>query len=117
MPEPNKPLEQMTAKERLVLGRSYFKEGKFNESIAKWSKITRDDGSELYAWAQFNIGNIWNNIGNLDEAIAAWSNIRRSDNLEAYAWAQLNVGLAHHSKNEMGEAIAAWSKYPPRRRP
>ena len=109
MTEPNKPLNQMSAQERFDIGGLYFKESKFNESIAKWSKITRDDGSELYAWAQFNIGNIWNNIGNLDEAIAAWSNVRRSDNLGAYAWAQFNVGLAHHSKNEMGEAIAAWS--------
>ena len=110
MIEPNKPLEQMTAQERLDLGRPYFKESKFNESIAKWSKITRDDGSELYAWAQFNIGNIWNNIGNLDEAIAAWSNIRRSDNLGAYAWAQFNVGLAYQAQNKLNEAIRVWSK-------
>ena len=110
MAEPNKPLEQMTAQERFDIGGLYFKESKFNESIAKWSKITRDDGSEFYAWAQFNIGNIWNNIGNLDEAIAAWSNVRRSDNLEAYAWAQFNVGLAYQAQNKLNEAIRVWSK-------
>ena len=110
MTEPNKPHEPKSAQERLDLGRSYFKEGKFDEAIAKWSKITRDDGSELYAWAQFNIGNIWNNTGNLDEAIAAWSNIRRSDNLGAYAWAQFNVGLAYQAQNKLNEAIRVWSK-------
>ena len=110
MTEPDKPYEPMSAQERLDLGRSYYNEDKFDEAIAKWSKITRDDGSELYAWAQFNIGNIWNNIGNLDEAIAAWSNVRRSDNLGAYAWAQFNVGLAYQAQNKLNEAIRVWSK-------
>ena len=39
MAEAHKPLEQMTAQERLDLGRSYFKEGKFDEAIKALSSI------------------------------------------------------------------------------
>ena len=43
MATPDKPLEQMTAQERLKLGRSLYKDGKFDEAIAVWSKITREE--------------------------------------------------------------------------
>ena len=43
MTEPNKPLEQMTAQERLDLGRSYFKEGKFDEAIAGLKTISTSE--------------------------------------------------------------------------
>ena len=59
MTEPNKPLEQMTAQERLDLGRSYFKEGKLDEAIKTWSEIRYEDDLQSYADAQVNLGNLY----------------------------------------------------------
>ena len=36
MATPDKPLEQMTAQERLKLGRSLYEEGKITEAIKVW---------------------------------------------------------------------------------
>ena len=109
MTEPNKPLEQMTAQERLDLGRSYYNKGKLDEAITAWSNIHREDNLEAYAAAQFNLGNAYEDQGNLDKAIAAWSNIRREDNPEAYAAAQFNLGLTYKAQGNLDKAIAAWS--------
>ena len=109
MATPDKPLEQMTAQERLDLGRSRYKDGDFTEAIKVWSTITRDDDSEAYAIAQFNLGVTYHAQGELEEAITAWSNITRDDNPKAYAWAQLNLGVTYHAQGELEEAITAWS--------
>ena len=119
MTEPNKPLDQMTAQERLDLGRSYFKKGKFDEAITVWSTITRDDSPKVYAWAQLNLGVIYKDLAykdkdedqrKLDEAIAAWSNIHRDDNPKTYATAQLKLGLAYKDQGNLDDAITAWKK-------
>ena len=65
MTEPNKPLDQMTAQERLDLGRSYFKEGRFDEAITVWSTITRDDSPKVYALTQLGIGAAYQTLGKL----------------------------------------------------
>ena len=109
MAEPNKYLEQMTAQERLDLGRSYYEDGRFDEAIKALSNIRREDSPEAYAAAQFSLGLTYEDQGNLDKAIAAWSNIRREDNPEAYAWAQLNLGVAYYTQRKLNEAITAWS--------
>ena len=109
MTEPNKPLEQTTAQERLDLGMSYFEEGRFDKAIKTWSNIHRDDNPETYAAAQFNLGNAYEDQGNLDKAIAAYSNIHRDDNPETYAKAQLNLGNAYEDRGKLDKAIAAWS--------
>ncbi|MDO4885328.1 MAG: tetratricopeptide repeat protein, partial [Rothia sp. (in: high G+C Gram-positive bacteria)] len=73
MTEPNKPLEQMTAQERLDLGMSYFEEGNFNEAIKALSSIRREeDDPETYARAQLSLGAVYKEQGKLDEAIEAW---------------------------------------------
>ena len=89
MATPDKPLEQMTAQERLKLGRSLYKDGKFDEAIAVWSKITREEAdSETYADAQLNLGAAYYAQGKLDDAITAWKKVREDDP-ETYARAQL----------------------------
>ena len=110
MTEPNKPLEQMTAQERLDLGRSYFKEGKFDEAIKALSSIRREEADpETYAGAQLGLGLAYRTRGKLDDAITAWSNIHREDNSKAYAYAQLKLGVAYYAQDKLDEAIAAWS--------
>ena len=111
MTEANKPLDQMTAQERLVLGRSYFKEGKFDEAIKALSSIRREEiDSETYAWAQYSLGVVYREQGNLDEAITAWSKIRHDDDLKVYILAQLSLGIAYATSGNLDEAITAWSK-------
>ena len=112
MATPDKPLEQMTAEERLKLGRSLYKDGKFDEAIAVWSKIRREEASsKTYADAQFNLGLAYKNQDKLKEAITAWSKIRpEAAGSETYAWAQLNLGLAYKSLGKLEQAITVLSK-------
>ncbi|OFK74008.1 lipopolysaccharide assembly protein LapB [Rothia sp. HMSC065G12] len=111
MTEANKPLDQMTAQERLVLGRSYFKEGKFDEAIKALSSIRQEEADpETYAWAQYSLGVVYREQGNLDEAIIAWSKIRHDDDLKVYILAQLSLGVVYIEQGNLDEAITAWSK-------
>ena len=111
MTEPNKPLEQMTAQERLDLGRSYYNEGKFDEAIKTWSTIRREEAdSKTYARAQFNLGLAYYAQEDLDQAIKTWSNIHREKAApETYAEAQFNLGNAYQDQGKLDEAITAWS--------
>ena len=110
MPKPNKPLEQMTAQERLDLGMSYLGEGRFDKAIKALSSIRREEvDPETYAGVQLNLGNAYLVRNKLDDAIAAWSNIHREDNSKAYAYAQLKLGAAYYAQDKLDDAIAAWS--------
>ena len=100
----------MTAQERLDLGRSYFKEGRFDEAITVWSTITRDDSPKVYALTQLGIGAAYQTLGKLKKAIKAWSKVRSDENSEAYAKAQLGIGVAYHALGKLKKAIKAWSK-------
>ena len=100
----------MTAQERLDLGRSYFKEGRFDEAITVWSTITRDDSPKVYALTQLGIGAAYQTLGKLKKAIKAWSKVRSDENSEAYAKAQLGIGVAYHTLGKLKKAIKAWSK-------
>ena len=111
MATPNKPLEQMTAQERLDLGISYFKEGKFDEAIKTCSSIRREEADpKTYAQAQHSLGDTYCVRNKLDDAITAWSNIRREDDPETYARAQFNLGLAYKAQGKLDDAIIAWKK-------
>ena len=110
MATPDKPLEQMTAQERFELGRSRYNEGKISEAIAVWSKITRGDDSEAYAWAQLGLGLAYVESDNPDEAITAWSGIHRDDDPKTYAKAQFNLGVAYKDQGELDQAITTWTK-------
>ena len=111
MTEPNKPIEQMTAQERLELGRRHYEEGRIDEAITVWSTITRDDSPKIYAWAQLGLGTAYADSGELDQAITAWSKIRREKEIDPkiYAWAQLNLGTAYADSGELDQAIKTWS--------
>ena len=110
MTEPNKPLDQMTAQERLDLGRSYYNEGKFDEAIAVLKTISTSEDPAIYAMSQGLLGSIYMvGLGRLDKAITAWSNIRREDDPETYADAQLSLGLAYHTQDKLDKAIKVWS--------
>ena len=108
MTEPNKPLEQMTAKERFDLGISYLKEGRFDEVIAVLKTISTSEPT-IYVLSQRLLGDIYGCMGKLNEAITAWSNIRRNDNPKAYAQAQLNLGHAYKSLGKLEQTIKTWS--------
>ena len=111
MTEPNKPLDQMTAKERLDLGRSYYNKGKFDEAIKACSSIRREEvDPEAYAQAQLGLGAAYYAQEDWKQAIAAWSNIRRSDDSEIYARAQFNLGAAYYAQEDWKQAIKTWSK-------
>ena len=109
MTEPNKPLEQMTAQERLDLGRAYFKEGKFDEAITLLQTIVHTEYSLIYTEAQVGLGLAYEFKGDINEAISAWLNIHREDNPKAYAWAQFRLGFAYEIQDRLDECISAWS--------
>ena len=109
MTEAHKPLEQMTAQERLDLGLSYLGEGRFDEAIKAWSNITRDDDPGIYARTQLGLGILYEKSGMLDQAIEAWSNIRHDDDPGAYTRAQFNLGNTYESLGMLDQAIEAWS--------
>ena len=110
MTEPNKPLDQMTAQERLDLGMSHFEEGRFDEAIKALSSVHREETDSItYAWAQLGLGFAYNRSGKLDEAIEALSNISHGDTPGVYAWAQLGLGAAYKDQGKLDEAIKIWS--------
>ena len=110
MTEPNKYLEQMTAPERLDLGRSCYEDGRFDEAIKALSSIRREEvGSATYAWAQYSLGAAYKEQGDLDQAIKIWSNISHKDDPETYAWAQYSLGLAYAESGNLDQAIKIWS--------
>ena len=109
MTKPNKPLEQMTAQERLKLGRSLYKDGKFDEAITLLQTIVPAEDSLTYTEAQLGLGFAYEFKGNINEAISAWLNIHREDNPEAYAWAQFRLGFAYEIQDRLDECISAWS--------
>ncbi|MCO6525379.1 tetratricopeptide repeat protein [Snodgrassella sp.] len=64
--------------------------------IKQYRQITRNDGNEKYADAQFGLGFIYDDIKHdYDQAEAYYLNITREDCPEAYANAQFNLGLLY----------------------
>jgi hypothetical protein len=106
---PDKPLEQMTAQERLELGRSRYNDGKFDEAITLLQTIVPTEDSLTYTEAQLGLGLAYEFKGNINEAISAWLNIHREDNPKAYAWAQFRLGFAYEIQDRLDECISAWS--------
>ena len=111
MTEPNKPLEQMTVQERLDLGISSLREGRFDEAIKAWSSIRREEAApETYAGAQYSLGLAYAESGELEQAIKTWSNIRREEAApKTYAGAQLGLSTAYQDQGKLKQAIDAWS--------
>ena len=112
MTEPNKPLEQMTAQERLDLGMSHYREGRFDETIKALSSIRREEADPgTYAEAQFNLGVAYAESGERKQAIKMLSNIRREEaDPEIYTQAQLGLGVAYAKSGKPDQAITVLSK-------
>ena len=109
MATPDKPLEQMTAQERLDFGRFLYKHGKFDDAIAVLKTIAPTEDSPTYAEAQFGLGLTYESKGNFDKAINTWKNIRRDDNPKFYAGAQYHLGAAYKEQGKLNQSIKVWS--------
>ena len=110
MTEPDKPHEPKSAQERLDLGMSHYREGRFDEAIKACSSIRREEvDSGAYAQAQLGLGAAYYAQNKIDQAIKTWSNITRDDDPGTYAEAQFNLGNAYQDQGKLDEAITAWS--------
>nr|WP_303803589.1 tetratricopeptide repeat protein [Snodgrassella alvi] len=69
-----------------------MEEKNIDQQIEELNKITRENGKEIYAQAQFNLACIYHNIKQDDKAEAILLNLTREDNPYIYARAQLNLG-------------------------
>ncbi|WLT01616.1 tetratricopeptide repeat protein [Snodgrassella alvi] len=73
-----------------------MEEKDIDQLIEELSKITREDGKETYAQAQFNLGCIYLEIKHdYDLAETYFSNITKDDNPELYANAQFKLGFIY----------------------
>jgi len=100
----------MSAQERLDLGTSYFKEGRFDKAIKALSSIRREEiAPEIYAGVQLGLGAAYYAQKDLEQAIEALSSIRRDDDSKTYAWAQIGLGIAYNKSGKLDEAIKIWS--------
>ena len=100
----------MSAQERLDLGMSHYRKGRFDEAIKALSSIRRDDDPQAYAWAQLGLGAAYAKSGNRDQATKTWSNISHDDDPKTYAQAQFNLGNTYDDWGKSEQAIKTWSK-------
>ncbi|PIT58593.1 tetratricopeptide repeat protein [Snodgrassella alvi] len=78
--------------------------------IEQLRQITRDNGNEKYADAQFRLGCLYADKKlDHDKAQACWLNITKEDDPEAYAKAQFNLGVFYlNIKHDYDQAEACW---------
>ena len=73
-----------------------MEEKDIDQQIEELSKITRVDGKETYAQAQFKLGNIYQEIKHdYDKAEDFYLNINKEDDPELYALAQCSLGYLY----------------------
>ena len=73
-----------------------MEEKNIDQQIEELNKITREDGIEDYAQAQFKLGSIYRNIKqDYEQAEAFYLNINKKDNPDVYAKAQLLLGYIY----------------------
>ena len=84
---------------------------KVNKQIEELSKISRDDGKEEYAKAQFELGLIYQDKKHdYDKAEEHYLNIFREDATKFYARAQLNLGCIYYEiKQDYERSIRFYS--------
>ena len=85
-----------------------MEEKDIDQQIEELSKITREDGKETYAQAQFELGDIYRNIKHdYSHAEAFYLNINKEDNPEVYAKAQFLLGYIYQEiKHDYDQAEA-----------
>ncbi|WP_367433305.1 hypothetical protein [Snodgrassella alvi] len=72
---------------------------KVNKQIEELSKISRDDGKEEYAKAQFELGLIYQDKKHdYDKAEEHYLNIFKEDATKFYANAQFNLAIIYQEK-------------------
>ncbi|MBI0097060.1 MULTISPECIES: DUF2971 domain-containing protein [unclassified Snodgrassella] len=88
-----------------------MEEKDIDQRIEELNKITREDGNEIYAQSQFNLGCAYlYTINDYAKAETFFLNINREDNPQLYALAQLNLGKIYHNiKHDYDKAIAFYS--------
>ncbi|WP_172397027.1 tetratricopeptide repeat protein [Snodgrassella alvi] len=84
-----------------------MEEKDINQQIEELNKITREDGKEIYAQAQFNLACIYHKIKQNDNAETILLNITREDNSYIYARAQFSLGYIYQKiKHDYAKAEA-----------
>ena len=85
-----------------------MEEKDIDQQIEELSKITREDGKETYAQAQFELGDIFRKIKHdYNQAEAFYLNINKEDNPKVYAKAQLSLGYIYQEiKHDYDQAEA-----------
>lgn len=81
------------------------------KEIEELRKVTREEyGDDLFAKAQFNIGNAYFRSNNLKNALKAWNKIEKEDNPELYAQLRVDIGVMFKQGNDDKRALIEWSK-------
>ncbi|WP_374694836.1 DUF2971 domain-containing protein [Snodgrassella alvi] len=84
-----------------------MEEKDIDQQIEELNKITREDGKETYAQAQFNLACIYHKIKQDDKAEAFYLNINKEDNPVTYAEAQFKLGYIYEEiKHDYDQAEA-----------
>lgn len=74
---------------------AFYNDNNFDKALELWGSIEKitDDLKELYAQAQYNMGNLLRELERKDEAIKAYINVSREDSGHIYAYAQWNLAI------------------------
>ena len=110
MATPDKPLNQMTAQERLELGVECLDAGRLNDAVHILATVSAGENPGAYSWAQYFLGDVYEDAGNLREAMTAYNNVHRRDNPVAYASAQNSIGILYKNMGRLDDAVAAFSR-------
>ena len=86
---------------------------RYEEAEQAYRNVLREDGAELYARTQFNLGILLNQQERFEEVEQAYNNIKREDSVELYAEAQFNLGNFLQEQNNFEAAKKAYIKVKP----
>ena len=89
-----------------------MEEKNIDQQIEELNKITREDGKETYAQAQFKLGDVYHKIKHdCAKAEAFYLNINKEDNSKFYDLAQFVLGCIYQEiKHDYDQAEAFYSK-------
>ena len=90
MTEPNKPLEQMTAQERLDLGVECLDAGRLNDAVHILATVSAGENPGAYSWAQYFLGDVYK-AGDVARFLVAQTQAQR-----AFPFVGRVFGTHHH---------------------
>ena len=87
-----------------------YKNDQINYAIELFSKIEKTfvESNELYARAQFHLGNLMDDLKRYEEAEKAYRNVLKEDRAESYANAQFNLGILLKQQKRVLDAEKAY---------